>query len=316
MNKKLKALFALTVLLSRASIAYECNTSWEPCEQTSPFCGGYIGANFNFGSVSFLKNQTMTTELATEENGINEFFLLEDARRDFCLHEALNTVGGGLTLGWSWSNSCWYLATEFNGLFYSNPSSNSPNDSCDTTCDKKCCGYLSIQDNQLKADTPDPELNDITRLIYQHNYKNNVRLDGIIKFGFLSNQNTALYLLAGGSGLLVKYEKSFSATSNFTIYPDRLTLFNDPNNSSCCNKWIGGGTFGVGLRSSWRNCFDLFVEGRYAKYTNTCYNTNKPNNVSDGFKPNYLIPAESSEIDTIKFKTSSYLILTGINWLF
>ncbi len=317
MNKKLKVLFSLTLLLSQAAIANECDTPCEPCEQTSPFCGGYVGANFNFGSVNFLSNQAVRTEAIFEytEKALQEGILLvENNNKQTCLREALNAIGGGVTLGWAWANSCWYLAAEFNGLFYGNPSLNISNDCDNTKCEDKCCEY-TLNNKMRVADEGDGSFKDTIDLTYIHNYKNNVRLDGIVKAGFLANPNTALYILAGGSGLLVKYSESANATNDFSPINDRFHLLNNPNNEFCCNKWIGGGTFGVGLRSSWRNCFDLFVEGRYARYQSTCYSNSQPNDFDD-FSNEMLIPNDLSEEDNTRFRTDSYLALVGINWRF
>ncbi len=318
MNKKLKALSLLTIFLSQAAIANECDTPCEPCEQTSPFCGGYVGANFNFGSVNFLSNATTAFELDVSDSitpQTSDFLLLEDSRRDFCLREALNAVGGGVTLGWSWANTCWYLAAELNGLFYGNPTSTISDNSCQKECTEKCCGYVSVLDSQLKV--TDSELIDVTRFIYQHRYKNNVRIDGIAKFGFLLNPNTALYILGGGSGLLIQYSNTSTATGNFTSAPNRLIFLNNPDSSFCCNKWIGGGTVGAGLKSTWCNCLDVILEARYAKYQNACYLNNKINDVSDAFQPDpYIEAAEFSNKDNTKFKTDSYMGLIGLNWRF
>ncbi len=319
MNKKLKVLFSLALLLSKEVFAHENETQCEPCKEVNVFCGGYVGANFNFGSVNFLSTQEVKTEVANQTAIYPQlsFSLAEDTRKDSCLREALNTVGGGVTLGWAWANSCWYLAAEFNGLFYGNPSSNISNDCCDTECKTKCCGYASSIDRRTHANNSE-EWVDVEKIIYGHNYKNNVRLDGVAKVGFLSNPNTAFYLLGGGSGLLVQYSNSINHTEEVS---DAINIYspplNDVNNSFCCNKWIGGGTIGAGLRSTWCDCFDVVLEARYARYANTCFSNNKVNDVSDEFQPNPNIPpAEFAEEDSTKFRTDSYLALVGINWRF
>ncbi len=319
MNKKLKALFSLTLLLSQAAIANECNTSCEPCEQTSPFCGGYVGANFNFGSVNFLSSQTVLTENTEQVTSTPPTFALTEViRKDSCLREAINTVGGGVTLGYAWANSCWYLAAEFNGLFYGNPNSELSDDCCDTSCRDKCCGYTSNIHRRLVG-KDSPGWIDGTNTTHTHEYSNNVRLDGIAKVGFLVNPSTALYLLGGGSGLLVKYSEFVDSRHDISPSGSKFYIesHNDVSNSFCCNKWIGGGTLGAGLKSTWCNCFDLVIEARYAKYANTCYKNTKPNDLSEVFNQQSDKPAaEFSEEDNTKFKTDSYLGLVGINWRF
>ncbi len=326
MNKKLRILFSLTLLISKAAFAdsgYECESPCEPvcdpCEQPDNiFCGGYIGANFNFGSVNFLSQSSIKTEddlIDTSgiesQDSITSTTIYKTNRQDCYLREAINAVGGGLTLGWGWANPCWYLAAEFNGLFYGNPNS-SLSDCCDDICDTNCCKqYLSTVNSEYSVDGQ--ELTSANRT-YSHGYKNNVRLDGVVKVGFLANPNAVLYLLAGGSGLLVQYNNCFN-----TSYSEAYESQNSVDNTFCCSKWVGGGTFGFGTRLAWCDCLDLVVEARYARYSNTCYSNSKANEIVDDSQE-FIFTDEFrddlSQEDTTKFRADAYLGLIGLNWRF
>ncbi len=318
MNKKLKFFLPLMLLLSGVSRNLEahsdCDTSCEPVNQ---FCGGYVGANFNFGSVNFLSQSNTFDEQDVTFNGdmgtVSRAF--QNNVQGCGLREAINAVGGGVSLGWNWSNSCWYLAAEFNGIFYGNPCSSlnkGCDDSCNSDCDTKCCNQfsLNIDDNMSTQGVMDDMVMWRPNQQYIHGYKNNVRLDGVVKLGLMLSPCSAVYLLGGGSGLLVKYNQSILTT----IQSDSMyVLQNNPNNSFCCNKWIGGGTLGFGLKNSFSDCFDLTVEARYARYQNWCNLINQNNEVGSDFTAPYGDVSVRSQSNV---RTDSYLGLIGLNWRF
>ncbi len=324
MNNKFNYFLSLVFLLSNVTSVesyYDCYSDlFEPVNQ---FCGLYVGANFNFGSVNFLSQTNAFTEQdLTDPSG--DAFIFQNGVQGCGIRESINALGGGVTAGWNWSNKCWYLAVEFNGIFYGNPCTLVCNDCCDTdSCDSKlskhcnisaCNQFLLNVDKSVSGGGSSFDV--LPSEQYLHSYKNNVRLDAVFKVGLLTNPCTTVYLLAGGGGLLVEYSQSLTTEiQNDSVY----TLQNNPDNSFCCDKWLSGGTVGFGLKNILHDCFDLVMEFRYARYKNWCGRVRQENVVNSEFvSPDdaEVLPGEFSVESKTTFKTDSYLGLIGLNWHF
>ncbi len=346
MNKKISFLLLSILLFTTkaysAQAYYGYNPTQEPeePEHVSSFCGGYVGANFNFGSLHFLSQSSVSTEidssLLVEDSNFQSAMLSES--KNSGLRESLNTIGGGITFGWSWTNSCWYLATELNGFFYSNFGSTFSCDPCYPNNNNN--QFVSEKRNSSKSIMQGNDSNDTLTILnspkqtYSHSYQSNIRLDGIVKLGFLVSPSTALYVLGGGSGLPIKYGESVLVDPNgsvifsgeessfrtLSLCTDNIT---DPSNSLCCTKWTGGGTVGFGIKALWCDCFEFSTEVRYARYVSICLSNNKRNNSGssnlapkDSENETEEIFGEFAERDNIKFRTDSFLGLIGVNWHF
>ncbi len=342
MNKKLKVLFSLSLLLSAPMLAnteYNCEEQCEEtCEARRNFCGGYVGANFNFGSVNFLSQSAVETALDSYVpfgDGLSIAGSIDYNVASSGLREAINTIGGGVNLGYEWSNSCVYLAAEFNGYFYSNYSANFSCDPCfpnnngnqyATEISSESDFILNNGDQSINLDLTTP----VTR--YAHGYQNNVRLDGVVKIGFEVNPSTVVYALGGGSGLPIRYSQSIEAGKigaiglsfggeSFNLATSNLT---DPANSICCTKWVGGGTVGFGLKALFCDCFDLGAEVRYARYSSLCFNDLKPseslalvqdqNPSADSDFDNVF--GDNVEQSQVKFRPDAFLGSLNFNWRF
>ncbi len=312
MNAKIKVLILSSLLLSEFLIESH-SVCEEPCEPTSLFCGGYVGSNFNFGSINFLSKQCNFTELdmtyVSSSDG-RSYTVIERGDDAVGTRRAINSLGAGLTFGWDWSNPWLYLAAEFDGIFYGNPCK----DLCDESCGINGCNR-SLSNGDAKQSINGGDFIKDPHLNFERYYKSNVRLDGIVKIGFLAGPRTVFYLLGGGSGLFITYKQSIGIDDKDTP----IIVQNNPVDEYCCTKLIGGGTIGFGMKVSWCKCFDLLVEGRYARYLNWCSSSQQPNVVSPAFISPIgaeVTPGDIAVETQTTFRTDSYLALVGLNWHF